>query len=478
VAESGIKPELNTTFLAKTGFRNDGSLDGVQTVSPRVGFNYAIDAERKTQLRGGLGHFLGRSPWVFFSNSFGATGVGTFQRTSTDTTNPLPSSFTAYLRDHFDPANPIATGTDNPTLRREVDFNDDGLALPSVWRGNLALDHKLSFLDSTVSLEVVKSVVDNALRTTQENLKPTTKGADGRQRFAGTSSTAANALFTDFTQIYRVSNTGVGKSTYYSVSWDRPVKNKWGFNLAYSRGRATEAQANGQTTAGGQFNRNAVFNQNSVEEGTADFEIRDRIQLSLIRQFEFVKKWRTTASLYYEGRTGNPYSWVYSTDLNGDGITGNDGQNDLVAVPTDASDVRFDFSGMTTAQRDAMFAFIQTSGLSKYAGGVSAKNAFNEPWSNRLDLKFVQEIPIRGSFRMQLFLDFINFGSFLSPKTFNYTEITPLLSNDVYRRRALGGASYGTDGRIKPTYTATPTGFNIDNGMSRWRIQLGAKVQF
>ncbi|MES1194500.1 MAG: TonB-dependent receptor, partial [Opitutus sp.] len=275
-AEAGLKPALNQAFLTTTGFRNDGSLDGVKTFSPRVGFNYSLDDKRVTQIRGGVGHFLGRSPWVFFSNSFGNTGVGSFSRASTDASAPLPTSLAAYLAT-FDPANPIGTGTDNPTLRREVDFNDDGISLPSVWRGNLAVDSKLAFLDSTVSVEYIYTRVDQALRTTNENLKPATGAlalaADGRTRFSGSPGTQANALYPAYTNMYRVSNTGVGMSKYLTISWDRPMKNNWAFNLSYTRGRSTEAQSNGQTTAGGQFLRNVVFNQNTVELGTADYEI-------------------------------------------------------------------------------------------------------------------------------------------------------------------------------------------------------------
>jgi hypothetical protein len=253
------------------------------------------------------------------------------------------------------------------------------------------------------------------------------------------------------------------------------MKNKWGFDLSYTRGRSTEAQAIGQTTAGGQFNRNVVFNQNRPTEGRADFEIRDRVQLSLTREFEFIKKWKTTTSLYYEGRTGNPYSWVFGGDLNGDGVT----FNDTVAVPDGPNDARFDFSGMTTAQRDAFLAYVAGSELAAYAGGIAPKNAWYEPWVNRLDLKFLQDIPVRGHVKVQLFMDFVNFGSFISKKTFGYTEIAPFLSNDVFRTRTLTNATaYGTDGRIRPTFTSTPAGFTIDNGMSRWRIQVGAKLLF
>lgn len=475
--ESPIKPALNPAFLATTGFNNTGSLDGVKTISPRVGFNLALNDERTTQIRGGIGHFLGRSPWVFFSNSFGNTGVGSFTRSSTDAVSPLPSSFTTYLKNEFDPANPIATGADNPALRREVDFNDNGVKLPAVWRGSLALDRKLGFLDSTFTAEIVYSKIDNALRTTNENLKPLAGGLslDGRQRFSGVPSTTANALYPGYTFMYRVSNVSVGQSTYLSLQWDRPMKNKWGFNLAYTRGRATDSFANGATTAGGQFNRNVVFNQNAVEVNTSDFQIKDRLQLSLTRQFGFVKNYRTTATLYYEGRSGNPYSWVFGGDLNGDGIS----FNDAVYIPTDANDPKYDFSGMTSPQRDLFFAYLQKSGLSKYAGGIAKKNGFTEPWVNRLDLKLTQNIPIHGPVKLDLFFDFVNFGSFISKSTFGYTETTAFAGNTVFRTQTLTATTaYTATGAIKPTYRADPIPFVIDNSLSRWRIQLGAKISF
>jgi len=481
--ESGIAPALNQTFLSTTGFRNNGTIDGTNSISPRVGFNWALDDERRTQVRGGFGHFFGRSPWVFFSNSYGQTGVGTF--TQANATGQIPNSFTSYLQTQFDPANPIGVAADNPadpTRRREINWIDNKTELPQVWRGNLAIEHRLDFLNSTVTVEAIHTISDQSLFITNENILSIGTGADGRPRFAGAPSagTGAAARYPAYTDLLRIRNTGVGESTYLSVQWDRPMRNKWGFNLSYTRGKSTEAQALGQTTAGGQWNRNAIFRQNTVENGTSDFQVRDRIQLSFTRQLELVKNWRTTASLSYEGRTGNPYSWVYNGDLNGDGRT----DNDLVAVPTDQNDSRFDFSGMTTAQREAMFAFINTSGLAAYAGGVAPKNEFTEPWVNKLDLKLTQDVPLWGAGefkpKLQLFFDFINIGSFISASTFGYNEVTVNsdFANSVFRTRFLGGAAYGTDGRIRPTFAANPANFVADNFVSRWRIQLGAKLSF
>lgn len=475
-AESDATPTFNAPLFAATGFRNTGTPDGSSSVSPRFGFNLALNDARTTQLRGGYGHFLGRAPWVLFSNSFGDTGVGSFAQFNTGTNPALPATLTAYLRDQFNPADPIGKATDDGLGRRVVSFADEGIAMPQVWRGNLAVDHKLDFLNSTVSVEIVHTTIDEALFIRNENLKPlTSPAADGRKRFSGNPGTTASALYAGFTDLYRLRNVQVGESTYFTLSWDRPMRDKWAMNVAYTRGKATEAQNSGDTIASGLWQRQVVFNQGDVEEGTADFEIKDRIQATYTRRFEFVKNWPTTMSLYYEGRTGNPYSWVYSTDLNGDGRS----DNDRVAVPDSVSDARFDFSGMTVEQRDSYFAFLESSGLSAYGGGIAPKNSFSEPWVNRLDLKFSQKIPIYKPAELELFFDFINFGSFLSDDIFGYVETAPAMTNEVFRRRFLGGASYdNTNGKIRPTFTSTPTGFNIDNGMSRWRIQLGARLKF
>ena len=198
---------------------------------------------------------------------------------------------------------------------------------------------------------------------------------------------------------------------------------------------------------------------------------------------QFIKKWKTTVSLNYEGRTGNPFSWIYSNDLNGDGTA-----SDTIAVPSGATDSRFDFSGLSAAELEKYLSFSQSRGLGKYAGGVAPKNGFDQPWVNKLDLHVSQEVPLNfKTAKLEVFLDWTNFGSFLSRKLFNYYEEAARNTNDVFRRQFIGPAVYGTDGRIivqrSTAAQATPTafapdGFIYDNGQSRWRIQVGAKLKF
>lgn len=472
MTQSDTRPPFNQRFLTDTGFRNTGTVDGVDTISPRIAFNYAVNDDRTTQLRGGVGHFLGKAPWVLFSNSYNRPGVGDFTVLNTA---PAQGAFTAYLQ-AFDPENPVGQGTDNPALRREVNWADEGIKLPSVWRANLAVDVKLPFLGSTLTLEAVRTVNDNQFFIRNENLRPVNlPAADGRMRFAGDpNSNTVNPLYPGYTNLYRITNVSEGHSTYVTLAFDRPMQNKWSANLSYTHGDAKDTQSFGQTTASGQWQRNVVFNQGQVEVSTSDFEVKHRVQLSLAREFEFYRNWKTTVSVYYEGRSGDPFSWVYNQDLNGDGQTA----NDMVLVPRDTNDPRFDFSAMTNTA--AYFAFLQSSGLSKFAGGLAPKNAFYLPWVSRLDLRFSQQIPIYKTVETELFLDFINFGAFLSEDLFGgyFVEANQKhFGSEMFRRNRLGGASYGADGRIRPTFTV-PDQFVYENGQSRWKIQLGARIRF
>jgi hypothetical protein len=473
VAESDLVPPFNQAFLTATGFNNTATIDGAKALSPRVAFNLMLNDERTAQLRGGVGHFLGRAPWVLFSNSYNSPGVGDF--TITDAA-PAQGAFTTYLR-NFDPANPIGTVSDTGTNRRSVNWVDQGIELPSVWRGNLALDYTVKQLGGTLTFEVVHTINDNTFFITNENLRPiTSPAADGRQRFAGNPQTLANAKFAGYNDLYRIRNVTVGESTYVSLGFDRPMRNNWSYNFTYTHGAATDAQSFGQTTASGQWQRNVVFNQSTIEERRSDFEIRHRLQMTLAKEFEFVKKWKTLVSLYYEVRSGDPFSWVYTNDLNGDGQSG----NDIIAVPSGLSDPRFDFSGLTSAQADAYVAFMSDRGLGRFAGGVAEKNASRTPWVNRLDLHLSQRIPIYKPVEVELFADFINFGAFLSEDIFGgyFVEANQKhFGSEMFRRNRIGAASYAADGRIRPT-TFAPDNFITENGQSRWKVQLGARVRF
>ena len=44
-------------------------------LSPRIGFNWSPGEGGKQQVRGGIGIFSGRTPYVWISNAYGNTGI-------------------------------------------------------------------------------------------------------------------------------------------------------------------------------------------------------------------------------------------------------------------------------------------------------------------------------------------------------------------------------------------------------------------
>jgi hypothetical protein len=145
---------------------------------------------------------------------------------------------------------------------------------------------------------------------------------------------------------------------------------------------------------------------------------------------------------------------------------------------------------MTTAQQNTYFAFIsQDKDLVRFAGSYAPRNVDTTAWQNRLDLSFVQEIPAYKKVKLELRLDFLNFGYWLKKSLFNsYIEEINTSTTNGGQTRALGSATYTSTGQIKPTITTDPITGNIifgststivaNNGDSRWKIQGSIALKF
>jgi hypothetical protein len=98
----------------------------------------------------------------------------------------------------------------------------------------------------------------------------------------------------------------------------------------------------------------------------------------------------TTFSLVYQGYQTGRWSYTYSNDLNGYGVS-----SDLMYVPTSATDIAFaDVSGMTASeQQDAFWAYVQSNKyLKSHEGGYAARFGEVKPWIHRFDAKLLQDI--------------------------------------------------------------------------------------
>src|SRR5205085_3021058 len=127
--------------------------------------------------------------------------------------------------------------------------------------------------------------------------------------------------------------------------------------------------------------------------------------------------------------------WVFKGDANGDG---NAGDNDLLYVPTGPTDPKVRW--LSTTERDAFFAFVNSNGLSKYAGGVAPRNSAHSPWMQTLDLTLTQELPIFKRVRAEAYFQMINLANLFND-SWGLLEEVPF----TYKR-TVAGAGYDPTG--------------------------------
>jgi hypothetical protein len=453
------KPQYNAAFEQVFNRRNDRTFNGAMTFAPRVGLTWKPALASRFILRGGAGIFAGRAPGVWLSNPFSNDGTSSLTNTSiTGGFSPDP--------DNQPKGNPASA-------RRRVDLIDDDFKMPTVARGNLALDYRLRVFDLTATIEAVQTQTLEGLTYKNLNLRRTGTGPDGRAIYGNrTASYALSSnsqyLRPEYSDVYLLTNTSRGSATQLTARLRRPMRGHWSAAISYTRGRAREVSPMTSSTAGTNFSTRASLDPNDEELGTASTEVRDRFLASGTLRFSAIRRFETKVTLAYEGRSGRPYSFIFSNDTNGDSA---DNSNDLMYVPSGRDDPRVRWAD--PAQADAFFAYLASNpDLARFAGRVVPRNSERSPFVHQFDLKFSQEISGWRGLRAEIFADVINLGNLLNPRWGRIEQVSfPY---------GLTAASAGYDPAANQyVYRFTSVrGPVLQPGPSRWQIQGGIRLKF
>ena len=185
--------------------------------SPRVGFNWDVAGDQRTQVRGGVGVFTGAPLYVWISNQIGNTGV---LQGSLLEDNPTTRPFNPDVN-RYKPTN--VTGA--PAASYELDVTDNNFKFPQVLRNNIAVDRRLPWgLTGTAEFIYNKDV--NGIYYINANLPPAQSaftGVDTRPRWAGT----ACAAPTPGPCVTRVNNAAGNQVTAAIVMKNQSVRNPW-----------------------------------------------------------------------------------------------------------------------------------------------------------------------------------------------------------------------------------------------------------
>ncbi|MFA9218383.1 MAG: hypothetical protein ACEQSK_14945, partial [Sphingomonadaceae bacterium] len=228
------------------------------------------------------------------------------------------------------------------------------------------------------------------------------------------------------------------------------------------------------------FAGRSIFNPNEEVNANSSYLVKDRISALVNFQKRLFGSYKTTFGVFYEGRSGKPYSWTINNDLNGDGLGG----NDLMYIPSAMGSGQVVFLGdsATSKVNETKFWSIVDANpvLKKSAGGVVGRNTDFSPWTNSIDLRMSQEIPgLWKGHKAAFTLDMFNFGNLLNKKWGRINEVG-FQTNGAQARSFVDYV--GLDATGKYIYKVRDAVETIDirqnKGESQWAIQATVKYEF
>jgi hypothetical protein len=370
----------------------------------------------------------------------------------------------------------------------QIDLFAENFKLPQVLRANLAFDRKLPW-GMVGTIEGMFSKTINNMMYYNVNLMRSAKnqtgsGNDTRPLFDGYGSKIESA----YDHIMVGTNTNKGYTYNFSIQLQKPYYKGFTGSLAYTYGRAkTMNDATSSQNSSQWSYMEHVRGRNDLDLSYADFDLGSRIVSFLAYSREYLNFGRTTISLYYNGQSGQRFSWIYNENVALDDQY--EALGDLFYIPASENDINLvdignpgDAGYISAAQQWAdLDAFINSRPYLKKSRGIYAeRNGDRLAFEQSLDIKLIQDFFIEAGGRrhtLQITFDIFNFANMLNHKWGRkyYTSFGQyeLISHE-------GRAADGTSSEFTFEKPSENLFYIDDSGLSssRWQAQLGVRYIF
>ncbi len=487
LSHANTNPALvnNAAFPIDTGRVPSGNI----LWSPRLGINWDVDGSSDTIVRGGVGVFSGRPPYVWVSNAYSVNGLSQVELSCVAPAGGvLPFGFNP------DPnAQPSdctgGTGTPKaPTNSGEIDYFDPNTKYPQNLRLALGVDRRLPW-GIVGSADILYTRDINGWYTTDENLNDRGTDSDGREIYTDDFTDPLKGTFTTPTktpnpsridpnnlrQAVKVFNKNGGHVTSLTLQLQKQFAGRFAISVGYTYSRSLDRIS---------FTSSQAFS--NFQFAPLDGDIQNRA----VRPSAFDRPHKITIAgtaalpygfgvgLIYVGQSGTPYTWTVFGDVNGDGING----NDVVFVPASPSQISLvDPTGARTPAEvyAALDSFINGQEcLRNSRGSFIQRSACRNPWQDFVDMRISWISPNLKGQRIEVQWDIFNVLNLLNSSWGHLNQVATFETADSQFLRAVG---YDTVAK-RPIYAFSPppmiTNTVYSPTQSRWRMQLGARYLF
>ena len=448
--------------------------------SPRVGFNWDVNNDKVTQVRGGFGIFSGPPPFVWISNQAGNNGVqfGSFSFGNGATANqPFSPDVNA-----FRPQGGLLSTSYN------IAVTDKNFKYPQNFKASLAVDRRLPD-NWMVTVEGTYNKDINAVYFQNINLPASGNalvGADNRIRYSSAQIYSGNSLSNpNISDAILMKNSNKGYGYFLTLQVQKTLKNFTG-SVAYTYAKAKTVNDGGSIAQSNWRDRPIQGDPNANELGYANFYQPHRVIAYGTYRKEYAKYFATSVGFTFEAAANGTSSYTYNGDVNNDGSGGN---NDLIYIPKTQSEIVLVKSSATDPRStdqiwNQLNNFIaQDVYLSKKRGTYAERNGALAPYFKKLNMNVTQDFFFitkdKTRHTLRLTVDIFNVGNLLN-KQWGVTK----LFNNTSPIRYVGINSDG-----KPAFTfpyldnanqvPLTTSYRDNLGIdSRWQMQIGVRYLF
>jgi hypothetical protein len=455
------KPHANPLTVQDFGYGTD-VVPGPTMWSPRAGFNWDIsgNSSRKSQIRGGLGIFTGRTPYVWLSNQYGNTGVDFTSLSATyNANNKIP--FIA------DPNAQPTTVPGSTTGKQTVNLIDPNYKFPMIFRTNIGWDHDLwNGFTGTAEFVYTKNLKEIAYRNI--NYVSTGTATNGRTMYKKFDNNLNDAML--------LMNTSAGRTWSLSYKVDRRFS-RFFTSASYLYGRADSINDGTSSVARSNWANNPIgVDANNPSLTRSYYDIGHRINISASVPAKLIAGLQSNTSVAMNFQSGRPYTLGFNGDMNGDAAL----YNDLLYVPATASDVIvYSSVASQTPSYDALMAFLDNTAAKDYHGQIMPRNAGSTPWFKSVDFRFALSRPLfKERTKVEITLDVFNLLNLLNKNWgWQYAGGFPASTSIGWGGvdTATGKMKYNLNTILTSTFQGI---FTRDDTLSRAQAQLGLRFRF